>query len=238
MFTYYPRMPGNSTALPCEKEEHQKPLMTTRHVRGEDGTHASETGDSEWYFAEAELVSVPVVPLSVIISDLVLPTVRFRRGIPRARRNNNNNDDGGNVNDHSNNNNDDHDDDDHHNHCHDHKDDDDHNHNHNHDNNHHHDDDDKHNHNHNHDNHHHHDDDGGDPIPEIDLLKIDVEGMELNVLDSIDTSQWCLIRQVAIEVHTIGHRVLQVISRLKRAGFRTTIMKQDAPGTRMVFGVR
>ena len=57
-------------------------------------------------------------------------------------------------------------------------------------------------------------------VPRIDLLKIDVEKSEMDVLDGIDARDWPMIRQVTVEVHSIGERVAQVEQLLRRQGFR------------------
>ena len=56
----------------------------------------------------------------------------------------------------------------------------------------------------------------------IDLLKIDVEGDELNVLRGIRALDWPLIRQVVLEVHDVHNRLDRVLSLLRRHGFQVT----------------
>jgi FkbM family methyltransferase len=56
-------------------------------------------------------------------------------------------------------------------------------------------------------------------LDRVDLLKIDVEGAELDVLKGIGGEDWPLIRQIVIEVHDRGSRGTLVKSQLLRRGF-------------------
>jgi FkbM family methyltransferase len=56
-------------------------------------------------------------------------------------------------------------------------------------------------------------------LDHVDLLKIDVEGAELDVLEGIGDEDWPLIRQVVVEVHDRGRRGSLVESQLRRQGF-------------------
>ncbi|MEM1179675.1 MAG: FkbM family methyltransferase [Acidobacteriota bacterium] len=76
-------------------------------------------------------------------------------------------------------------------------------------------------------------------IERIDLLKVDVEGSELSVLDSIRDDQWPMIRQLVMEVSP--HLVSQIPSlreRLEGYGFAEISVLEDAgsldvdPGSR------
>jgi FkbM family methyltransferase len=60
-------------------------------------------------------------------------------------------------------------------------------------------------------------------VPEIGLLKIDVEGHEQAVLDGVAEHHWPLIRQVVVEVHGGRHACALVGQRLKERGFDVTI---------------
>jgi FkbM family methyltransferase len=62
-------------------------------------------------------------------------------------------------------------------------------------------------------------------LVEIDLLKLDIEGAELDVLDSMDAETLRRIRQITVEFHDfiypgLARRVDTVKWRLRRAGFR------------------
>jgi FkbM family methyltransferase len=54
----------------------------------------------------------------------------------------------------------------------------------------------------------------------VDLLKIDVEGAELDVLQGIDARHWPLIRQVVMEVQDLDDRLAQVCDLLARHGLQ------------------
>lgn len=56
-------------------------------------------------------------------------------------------------------------------------------------------------------------------LEHIDLLKIDVEGAELDILDGLTARDWPRIRQVAMEVQDWDDRLTKVIARLEEAGF-------------------
>lgn len=56
-------------------------------------------------------------------------------------------------------------------------------------------------------------------IRRIDLLKVDVEGFELKVLEGIDRDTWPLIRQVAIETDGRPEQTEAILRILKDAGF-------------------
>lgn len=56
-------------------------------------------------------------------------------------------------------------------------------------------------------------------IERIDLLKIDVEGAELDVLRGVTEADWSGIRQVVAEVHDLDGRCRDVKALLERQGF-------------------
>lgn len=60
-------------------------------------------------------------------------------------------------------------------------------------------------------------------ISHIDLLKIDVEGAEVDVIKSIKPQQFSLIQQLSIEVHDIENRVVQLNEYLQNQGYITLI---------------
>ncbi|HEY0638323.1 MAG TPA: FkbM family methyltransferase [Pseudonocardiaceae bacterium] len=57
----------------------------------------------------------------------------------------------------------------------------------------------------------------------IDLLKLDVEGAEVDVLLGIDATHWPLVRQVVMEVQDLGGRLAAVRDVLRRNGFEVTV---------------
>ncbi|MBP0021981.1 MAG: FkbM family methyltransferase [Cyanobacteria bacterium SBLK] len=62
-------------------------------------------------------------------------------------------------------------------------------------------------------------------INSIDLLKIDVEGGEIDVIQGIKSDDWIKIKQIVAEVHDTGHRLTQFCSILKERGFQVTVAK-------------
>ena len=60
-------------------------------------------------------------------------------------------------------------------------------------------------------------------IDKIDLLKIDVEGDELEVLKGIHKHDWELIRQFVIEVHNTKAYMQQLIELLEERGLKPSI---------------
>jgi FkbM family methyltransferase len=63
-------------------------------------------------------------------------------------------------------------------------------------------------------------------LEHVDLLKIDVEGAELDVLEGIRDEDWPLIRQIVIEVHDRGRRGSAVADQLRSRGFRLAIEEE------------
>lgn len=59
-------------------------------------------------------------------------------------------------------------------------------------------------------------------VPAIDVLKIDVEGMEHKVLLGMDAALFARVRQVVIEVHDVDTRVEDIKSLLTAHGFAVT----------------
>ncbi|HEX6342232.1 FkbM family methyltransferase [Umezawaea sp.] len=57
----------------------------------------------------------------------------------------------------------------------------------------------------------------------IDLVKVDVEGAELEVLRGIDDHDWPRIAAVVIEVHDVDGRLAEVERLLARRGFSCTV---------------
>ena len=64
-------------------------------------------------------------------------------------------------------------------------------------------------------------------ISAVSLLKIDVEGGELEVLTGIGSGDWPRIDRLVVEVHDRNGRLARVSSVLERAGYRVTV--QQAP---------
>ena len=78
----------------------------------------------------------------------------------------------------------------------------------------------------------------------IDLLKIDVEGVELDILRSIEAEDWPKVRQVAVEVHDIDGRLEQARELLAGVGFsQLAVVRPQAANlfqhsTRMLYARR
>lgn len=62
-------------------------------------------------------------------------------------------------------------------------------------------------------------------IDSIDLLKIDVEGEELAVIQGIEPDDWIKVRQIVAEVHDIDNRLEQFQYILQNYGFAVMIEK-------------
>ena len=56
-------------------------------------------------------------------------------------------------------------------------------------------------------------------IKEVDLLKIDVEGAELEVIEGLPEADWPRIKQIVAEVHDIDGRAEQLRSMLRTRGY-------------------
>lgn len=59
----------------------------------------------------------------------------------------------------------------------------------------------------------------------VDLLKVDVEGAELDILLGIDTQHWALIDQLVIEVQDLGGRLEDMCDLIIQRGLRPTVMQ-------------
>lgn len=64
-------------------------------------------------------------------------------------------------------------------------------------------------------------------LDHVDLLKIDVERAELDVLKSIATEHWALIRQIVLEVHDLEGRLAQIMALLQQKGFEHIVCQQS-----------
>ena len=66
-------------------------------------------------------------------------------------------------------------------------------------------------------------------VTRVDLMKIDVEGAELDVLEGIGASDWQRIKQIVVEVHNVDGRVERIVGMLREQGFNVTIDQEDRP---------
>lgn len=64
-------------------------------------------------------------------------------------------------------------------------------------------------------------------IPRVDLLKVDVEGAEMDVLAGIDERDWWNIRQVVAELESFSRSAGQVSQLLHGRGFKKIELEQD-----------
>lgn len=60
-------------------------------------------------------------------------------------------------------------------------------------------------------------------VERIDLVKIDVEGAELDVLRGIDETDWSRTAQLVVEVQQVGTRLEDTVELLRAKGFTTTV---------------
>ena len=61
------------------------------------------------------------------------------------------------------------------------------------------------------------------PEGPVDLLKIDVEGAELEVMEGLDDADWRRVRQTVIEVQDLDGRLDAVRGILDAQGFEVTV---------------
>ncbi|MFI9388740.1 FkbM family methyltransferase [Kutzneria sp. NPDC052558] len=60
-------------------------------------------------------------------------------------------------------------------------------------------------------------------VERIDLVKIDVEGAELEVLNGIAETDWTRIAQLVVEVQQVGTRLDDIVELLRAKGYTTTV---------------
>jgi FkbM family methyltransferase len=63
-------------------------------------------------------------------------------------------------------------------------------------------------------------------VRQIDLLKVDVEGMELEVLGGLDDAHWALVRNVVMEVSDLYGLLSKIEHLLRSKGFMVTSIPQ------------
>jgi FkbM family methyltransferase len=64
-------------------------------------------------------------------------------------------------------------------------------------------------------------------VATIDLLKIDVEGSEVKVLEGIEEHDWPKIRQVAAEIHAYLRDAEKIADVFRTHGFREVVLEQS-----------
>jgi hypothetical protein len=67
-----------------------------------------------------------------------------------------------------------------------------------------------------------------DKIEAVGLLKVDVEGAELKVLEGFSTDRWQRVRQVVLEGHDEDGRLMKVKALLERVGFDSIRVERPA----------
>lgn len=66
-----------------------------------------------------------------------------------------------------------------------------------------------------------------EPGVPLDLVKIDVEGAELDVLEGIEPDDWARTRQFVIEVQDLGGRLDEVRKLLEGHGFEVRAVRPE-----------
>ncbi len=74
-------------------------------------------------------------------------------------------------------------------------------------------------------------------LSKIDLLKIDCEGNELKVLQGIEKMHWSIIKQLIIEVHDIGGRLVDIKNILENQNYNVKIVKEESMKNTNLFNV-
>lgn len=69
-------------------------------------------------------------------------------------------------------------------------------------------------------------------VGRIDLLKIDVEGSELDVLKGIGEHDWGRIGQIVAEIHDVENRIESACSILSKQGFSVSVVEFGLQGRR------
>ena len=75
-------------------------------------------------------------------------------------------------------------------------------------------------------------------LDSVDLLKVDVEGSELAVLEGLEARHWPLVKQVVLEVLEVAARPTVITALLQRQGFRVTRAPGEPHCNVMLFATR
>lgn len=74
-------------------------------------------------------------------------------------------------------------------------------------------------------------------IGRVDLLKIDVQKLELEVLKGIGEEQWPMIDQIVVEVHDVEQRVEKIVRMLGGKGYRCSVVQDELYAGSSIFNV-
>jgi 31-O-methyltransferase len=64
-------------------------------------------------------------------------------------------------------------------------------------------------------------------VDSVDLVKVDVEGSEMEVLEGIVDEDWPRLRQLVIEVHDVGGRLERIRTLLEGRGFDVVVEQEE-----------
>jgi FkbM family methyltransferase len=70
-------------------------------------------------------------------------------------------------------------------------------------------------------------------VDRVDLLKVDVEGAELEVLEGLDDGDWPRVHRIAMEVNDVDGRLARITTLLEARGYETSV-EDDASASRVV----
>ena len=72
----------------------------------------------------------------------------------------------------------------------------------------------------------------------VDLLKVDVEGSELRVLEGVAEQHWPLVKQVVVEVLDVADRLAVMVALLASVGFRVKTVPGEPACNVMLYATR
>jgi hypothetical protein len=64
-------------------------------------------------------------------------------------------------------------------------------------------------------------------IESVDLVKVDVEGAEMDVLEGVADADWSRLRQMVIEVHDVDGRLDKIRTLLETKAFAVAVEQED-----------
>jgi FkbM family methyltransferase len=76
-------------------------------------------------------------------------------------------------------------------------------------------------------------------LDQVDYLKVDAEGAEIEILEAVSEDDWKKIKQIVVETHRGDESMQHVEAILRKHGFETsTGFSQSSPADKMVYGTR